>query len=139
MKKKSKAQIEYDKKFNKIVEKLHGKKTDISEYRLQQRGGTGVKAMNTTDKTGDLVALDAVSDDNDILVTTKQGIVIRCHVDSISKTSRATQGVKIITIKNNTEIASIAVFDKAEDDDSEALAPKEENPEVAEASEAKEE
>ena len=117
----------------------YGKKTDISEYRLQQRGGSGVKAMNTTDKTGDLVALDAVSDDNDILVTTKQGIVIRCHVDSISKTSRATQGVKIITLKNNTEIASIAVFDKAEDEE-ENIAPKEEQaPETNEVSEQTEE
>ena len=86
-----------------------------------------------------VVALDAVSDDNDILVTTKQGIVIRCHVDSISKTSRATQGVKIITLKNNTEIASIAVFDKAEDEDPEVIAPKEDTPEVAEAVEPKEE
>ena len=52
------------------------KKTDVNEYRLQGRGGSGVKAMNTTAKTGDLVALDAVSDNDDILITTRQGIVI---------------------------------------------------------------
>ncbi len=99
----------------------YGKKTDISEYRLQTRGGMGVKAMNTTDKTGRLVALDSVSDNDDLLVTTKQGVVIRCHVDSISRTSRATQGVKIITLKDNHQIASVAVFDK--EDESEEDAP----------------
>jgi len=73
--------------------------------------------MNTTAKTGDLVALDAVSDNDDILITTRQGIVVRTHVDGISQTSRATQGVKIITLKDNTEIASIAVVDKEEDEE----------------------
>ena len=97
----------------------YGKKTDINEYRLQTRGGMGVKAMNTTDKTGKLVALDSVSDNDDLLVTTKQGVVIRCHVEDISRTSRATQGVKIITLKDNHQIASVAVFDK-EDDEEEA-------------------
>ncbi len=99
----------------------YGKKTDVNEYRLQGRGGSGVKAMNTTQKTGDLVALDAVSDNDDILITTRQGIVVRTHVDGISQTSRATQGVKIITLKDNTEIASIAVVDK-EDDEEEIVA-----------------
>ena len=97
----------------------YGKKTDISEYRLQTRGGMGVKAMNTTDKTGKLVALDSVSDNDDLLVTTKQGVVIRCHVDSISRTSRATQGVKIITLKDNHQIASVAVFDKEDESEEE--------------------
>ena len=95
----------------------YGKKTDVNEYRLQGRGGSGVKAMNTTQKTGDLVALDAVSDNDDILITTRQGIVVRTHVDGISQTSRATQGVKIITLKDNTEIASIAVVDKEDDEE----------------------
>ena len=97
--------------------KGYGKKTDISEYRLQTRGGMGVKAMNTTEKTGKLVALDSVSDNDDLLVTTKQGVVIRCHVDSISRTSRATQGVKIITLKDNHQIASVAVFDKEDEEE----------------------
>jgi len=95
----------------------YGKKTDISEYRLQTRGGMGVKAMNTTEKTGMLVALDSVSDNDDLLVTTKQGMVIRCHVEDISRTSRATQGVKIITLKDNHQIASVAVFDKEEEEE----------------------
>ena len=99
----------------------YGKKTDVNEYRLQGRGGSGVKAMNTTAKTGDLVALDAVSDNDDILITTRQGIVIRTHVDGISQTSRATQGVKIITLKDNTEIASIAVVDKEDDEEDEKV------------------
>ncbi|MBR6072115.1 MAG: DNA gyrase subunit A [Acholeplasmatales bacterium] len=95
----------------------YGKKTDINEYRLQTRGGMGVKAMNTTDKTGKLVALDSVSDNDDLLVTTKQGVVIRCHVEDISRTSRATQGVKIITLKDNHQIASVAVFDREDDEE----------------------
>ena len=95
----------------------YGKKTDISEYRLQTRGGMGVKAMNTTEKTGMLVALDSVSDNDDLLITTKQGMVIRCHVEDISRTSRATQGVKIITLKDNHQIASVAVFDKEEEEE----------------------
>ncbi len=97
--------------------KGYGKKTDINEYRLQTRGGMGVKAMNTTDKTGALVALDSVCDNDDLLITTKQGVVIRCHVEDISRTSRATQGVKIITLKDNHQIASVAVFDKEDDDE----------------------
>ena len=104
----------------------YGKKTDINEYRLQTRGGMGVKAMNTTDKTGALVALDSVSDNDDLLITTKQGVVIRCHVEDISRTSRATQGVKIITLKDNHQIASVAVFDKEDEED------ENDNPEVIE-------
>ena len=96
--------------------KGYGKKTDKDEYRLQGRGGSGVKAMNTTDKTGNLVALDAVSDNDDIIVTTKQGMVIRTHVEGISKTSRATQGVKIITLKESHSIASITVLPKDDEE-----------------------
>ena len=99
-----------------LSENGYGKKTDISEYRLQTRGGMGVKAMNTTEKTGSLVALDSVSDEDDLLVTTRQGVVIRTHVDGISKTSRATQGVKIITLKDKAQIASISVVEKDEEE-----------------------
>ena len=114
-----------------LSQKGYGKKTDISEYRLQSRGGMGVKAMNTTDKTGKLVALDSVSDNDDLLVTTKQGLVIRCHVEDISRTSRATQGVKIITLKDNHQIASVAVFDK--EDEEEQIDGEVKAPEVEEA------
>ena len=103
-----------------LSENGYGKKTDISEYRLQTRGGMGVKAMNTTEKTGSLVALDSVSDEDDLLVTTRQGVVIRTHVDGISKTSRATQGVKIITLKDKAQIASISVVEK-DDEEKEEL------------------
>ena len=99
-----------------LSENGYGKKTDISEYRLQTRGGMGVKAMNTTEKTGSLVALDSVSDEDDLLVTTRQGVVIRTHVDGISKTSRATQGVKIITLKDKAQIASISVVEKDDEE-----------------------
>ena len=86
----------------------------------------GVKAMNTTEKTGSLVALDSVSDEDDLLVTTRQGVVIRTHVDGISKTSRATQGVKIITLKDKAQIASISVVEK-DDEEKEELENTEEN------------
>ncbi len=110
-----------------LSQRGYGKKTDISEYRLQTRGGMGVKAMNTTDKTGSLVALDSVSDNDDLLVTTKQGMVIRCHVEDISRTSRATQGVKIITLKDNHQIAAVAVFDKEDEEEVDVVENTQEN------------
>ena len=61
--------------------------------------------------------MKSVSDNDDLLVTTKQGLVIRCHVEDISRTSRATQGVKIITLKDNHQIASVAVFDKEDEEE----------------------
>ncbi len=100
-----------------ITEKGYGKRTDISEYRRQLRGGKGVKTLNVTEKNGRLCTLKAVSDEDDLIVVTDKGVVIRTHIDQISKTKRATQGVKIIRLRPDHHVATIAVVPKQEDDE----------------------
>ncbi|MBQ3253832.1 MAG: DNA gyrase subunit A [Acholeplasmatales bacterium] len=99
-----------------VSTKGFGKRSTIDEYRLQNRGGSGVKAMNTTDKNGNLTCLTSVSLDNDLIITTDRGVVIRMHVSDISQTGRNTQGVILVKIKDNQNIATIAVVDKEEDE-----------------------
>ena len=99
-----------------ITNKGYGKRTKISEYRLQTRGGLGVKALNQTEKNGILTGLAVVTDDNDLIVQTAKGTVLRTHVAQISLSGRATQGVIIVKIKDNDSIASIAITSKEEDE-----------------------
>ena len=82
-----------------VTEKGFGKRSDASLYRLQSRGGTGVKALNVTEKNGHLVTLKAVNDKEDLIITTDKGVVIRMHIKDISITGRAAQGVKLIKLK----------------------------------------
>ena len=98
-----------------VTAKGYGKRSHIDEYRLQSRGGSGVKALNITEKNGSLVALKSVSVNNDLLITTDRGVVIRMHVADISQTGRATQGVILFKIKENQNIATVAVVDKEDD------------------------
>ncbi len=93
-----------------------GKRSTIDEYRLQGRGGAGVKAMNLTKKNGKLTCLTAVSENNDLIITTDKGVVIRMHVADISQTGRNTQGVILVKLKDNQNIATIAVVDREEDE-----------------------
>lgn len=91
-----------------ISEKGYGKRTDLDAYRITNRGGKGVKTMNVTDKTGKLVAIKSVSDDNDLVIINKSGITLRFHVTDIRVMGRATQGVRIINLdKRDDEIASV--------------------------------
>lgn len=92
-----------------ISEYGYGKRTSIEEYRQSNRGGKGVKTINITDKNGMLVALKSVSTDEDIMVITNKGMIIRMSVDQISQTGRATQGVKLINLKGEQFVSTVAV------------------------------
>ena len=100
-----------------VSEKGYGKRTDIDDYRITNRGGKGVKTLNITDKTGDLVAIKGVTDENDLMIINKSGIVIRIGVESLRVMGRATQGVKLITLKGNDEIASVTKVDRQDEEE----------------------
>ena len=100
-----------------IGEKGLGKRTDFEEYRKTSRGSKGVRTMNITDKTGKLVAMKNVTEDNDLLIITQSGLIIRMAVSDIAQSGRNTQGVKLINIRDNDSIASVSVVAKSEDDE----------------------
>src|SRR3984885_13538498 len=100
-----------------VSEKGYGKRTDIDDYRVTNRGGKGVKTLNVTDKTGKLVAIKGVTDKEDLMIINKSGIIIRIAISELRTMGRATQGVRLITLKENDEIASVA---KIEHDEEEA-------------------
>ena len=91
-----------------ITENGYGKRTDIDEYRLQQRGGKGIKAMNLTEKTGNLAAQLLVHDDEDLLLITSDGTVIRTPVNSISVLGRNTQGVRLMRVGEDSKVVCVA-------------------------------
>jgi DNA gyrase subunit A len=99
-----------------VSEKGYGKRTDIDDYRVTNRGGKGVKTLSVTEKTGKLVAIKGVTDDEDLMIINKSGVIIRIAVSELRTMGRATQGVRLITLKGNDEIASVA---KIEHDDEE--------------------
>ena len=100
-----------------IGEKGLGKRTDFEEYRKTSRGSKGVRTMNITEKTGKLVAMKNVSEDNDLLIITQSGLIIRMAVSDIAQSGRNTQGVKLINIRDNDSIASVSVVAKSEEDE----------------------
>ncbi len=91
-----------------VSENGYGKRSKIDDYRVTNRGGKGVKTINVTEKTGDLIAIKNVSDDNDLMIITQKGLTIRLAVSSISVLGRATQGVRVINLKGEDRIASVA-------------------------------
>jgi len=103
-----------------VSEKGYGKRTDIEDYRVTNRGGKGVKTINVTDKTGELVAIKGVTDAEDLMIINKSGIVIRIAVEGLRVMGRATQGVRLINLKDNDEIASITKVDREEESDEES-------------------
>ena len=109
-----------------VSEKGFGKRTYLNDpedkepvYRITNRGGKGVKTLNITDKTGKLLSIQNVVDEDDLMIITKNGVTIRMHVDTIRTMGRAAQGVKLINLKNNSEIAAIARVPRSEDSDEE--------------------
>jgi DNA gyrase subunit A len=94
-----------------VSEKGYGKRSEIDEYRITNRGGKGVKTINITDKTGNLVAIKSVTDDNDLMIITKNGITIRMNVKDLRVMGRATQGVRLINIQDTDEIAAVTKVD----------------------------
>ena len=91
-----------------VSENGYGKRTLVDDYRITNRGGKGVKTINITEKTGPLVAIKIVTDDDDLMITTKNGIMIRMDMSSLRVMGRATQGVKVINLKSGVIIASVA-------------------------------
>lgn len=107
-----------------VSEKGFGKRTYLNDpedkepvYRITNRGGKGVKTLNITEKTGRLLSIQNVFDEDDLMIITKSGVTIRMHVDSIRTMGRAAQGVKLISLKNNAEIAAIARVPRSEEED----------------------
>jgi DNA gyrase subunit A len=110
-----------------VSEKGFGKRTYLNDpedkepvYRITNRGGKGVKTLNITEKTGKLLSIQNVFDEDDLMIITKSGVTIRMHVDTIRTMGRAAQGVKLINLKGNAEIAAIARVPRSEDEDEDA-------------------
>ncbi|RAJ79239.1 DNA gyrase subunit A [Chitinophaga dinghuensis] len=100
-----------------VSEKGYGKRTNIEEYRITNRGGKGVKTINITEKTGNLIAILDVTEKHDLMITCKSGITIRMAVADIREAGRATQGVRLIRLDDNDEIAAVARLDEQEEED----------------------
>ena len=99
-----------------LSENGFGKRSNVDEYRITNRGGKGVKTIKITEKTGTLIAIDKISDDNDLMIINKSGITIRISASEIKVLGRATQGVKLINLaKKNDSIASGAVVPHEEE------------------------
>ena len=101
--------VEPDSKQDVLVlsENGYGKRTDLDEYRITNRGGKGVKTINITEKTGKLISIQAVTDDNDLMIINRSGLTIRTSVEQIRLAGRATQGVRIINLREGDAIASV--------------------------------
>ncbi|MFI3317616.1 MAG: DNA gyrase subunit A [Rikenellaceae bacterium] len=99
-----------------LSENGYGKRTDLEEYRITNRGGKGVKTINITEKTGKLISIQAVSDENDLMIINRSGLTIRISVDQIRVAGRATQGVRIINLREGDAIASVMAVPKSEDE-----------------------
>lgn len=98
-----------------VSEKGYGKRTDIDDYRVTNRGGKGVKTLNVTEKTGQLVAIKDVTDNDDLMIINKSGIVIRIAVNELRVMGRATQGVRLINLKGDDAIASVTKVEHEEE------------------------
>ena len=100
-----------------VSENGFGKRTGIEDYRITNRGGKGIKTMNITEKTGQLIAIKCVTDNDDLMIINKSGIVIRIGVDTLRIMGRATQGVKLIDIRESDQIAAVARVDAEEEEE----------------------
>ncbi|MEN8731962.1 MAG: DNA gyrase subunit A [Bacteroidia bacterium] len=102
-----------------VSEKGYGKRTDIDDYRITGRGGKGVKTLSITEKTGSLIAMKDVTDENDLMIITKLGITIRMKMEEMRVMGRATQGVRLIKVRDKDDIASVAKVPKVDEEDEE--------------------
>jgi DNA gyrase subunit A len=105
-----------------VTKKGFGKRTAFEEYRLQSRGGSGIINMKVTDKNGPVVGVKSVQEDNEIMLISKQGMVVRVAVKGISTIGRATQGVRLIMLKGGDELTSVAsVIPKEDEEEADAV------------------
>ena len=100
-----------------LSENGYGKRTDLDEYRITNRGGKGVKTINVTDKTGKLISIQAVSDENDLMIINRSGLTIRTSADQIRVAGRATQGVRVINLREGDSIASVTAVPKTDEEE----------------------
>lgn len=100
-----------------VSEKGYGKRTDIDDYRITGRGGKGVKTLSITEKTGSLISMKSVTDENDLMIITKLGITIRMKMEDVRVMGRATQGVRLIKVRDKDDIASVAKVPKVDEED----------------------
>ncbi|MCD8180855.1 MAG: DNA gyrase subunit A [Firmicutes bacterium] len=100
-----------------VTENGYGKKTPLDEYRVQSRGGKGIFTYRITDKTGKLAGMKTVTDEDDIILITSDGVIIRMHTDEISSYSRQTQGVRVMKLGDGVKVVSIARTEREEDDE----------------------
>ena len=100
-----------------VTEKGYGKKTPIDQYRMTHRGSKGVKALNVTEKNGNIVSFKIVSGNEDLMIITEGGIIIRLDVEKISSTGRVAQGVKLINLKDEQKVSTVALVQKVEEDE----------------------
>ena len=100
-----------------LSENGYGKRTDLDEYRVTNRGGKGVTTIKITEKTGQLISIQAVTDDNDLMIINRSGLTIRTSADQIRVAGRATQGVKVIDLREGDSIASVTAVPKTEEDE----------------------
>jgi len=104
-----------------VSENGYGKRSKIDDYRITNRGGKGVKTISITEKTGNLIAIKNVSDENDLMIIKKSGVAIRLEVEKMRVMGRATQGVRLITLKSNDYIAAVAKVNKDDEEESELI------------------
>lgn len=104
-----------------VTENGYGKKTNVEEYRITHRGSKGVKALNITEKNGNIVSFKCVKGDCDLLIITNNGIIIRLPLDQVSSTGRVAQGVRLINLKDNQKVSTVALVEKYDDSDKENL------------------
>jgi DNA gyrase subunit A len=100
-----------------VSENGYGKRSDLEDYRVTNRGGKGVRTINVTEKTGALIAMKEVTDENDLMIINKSGLTIRLAVADMRITGRVTQGVKLINLKGKDSIAAVCKVNRSDDDD----------------------
>ena len=99
-----------------VTENGYGKKTPVEQYRITHRGSKGVKALNTTEKNGNIVSFKAVNGDEDLIIVTDSGIIIRLSLEQVSSTGRVSQGVKLINLKNEQKVSTVSILQKSEEE-----------------------
>ena len=98
-----------------VTENGYGKKSRVNDYRETNRGSKGVKAINITEKNGNIVAVKLIYGDKDAIIMTDSGMTMRMSLDQVSVLGRATQGVRLINLKDNQKVATVSLVDKNED------------------------
>jgi DNA gyrase subunit A len=100
-----------------VSENGYGKRSAVEDYRITNRGGKGVKTLSVTEKTGNLISILNVTDEDDLMIINRSGITIRTGVEELRVMGRATQGVKLISLRGNDQIASVCRVPKGDDED----------------------